>query len=369
MEGDTSVMNKQTLCSTAVRIILIPVLTMISFLGTSQAAAMPFFEALPSLDAQVDKPAAVAVDGAGWVYVVESTGNRLRIFAQGGGQLAEITGLAKPISAAVDGAGRIYVGSAQLGSVTVYDEDRRELFKLGEGNGEFWEPADIDLDASGRVYVTDRAGNTIRIYSSSGQYLQSIGTPATTPPAGNGQLWCPASLAIDPASSELVVLDQQQTWDPYARTWIHGARIQFFSMDGAFLRSYEKFGYDQNAGQLIKPAGVAVDSSSRVYVSDSRLQKIMVYDNTNTFLGIIDNSLAPLRTPMGMALSSTGRLYVAAMLAGRVDVFGLDDYEALPDPGNAPPMKQKRKKPKKYKKVDSGAVRKTPIFKRPRETR
>ncbi|MHB1349069.1 MAG: BACON domain-containing protein [Desulfobulbaceae bacterium] len=295
----------------------------------AQAATMAAFHALPSLDAGVDKPTAVAVDAVGRVYVAESMSNRVRVFAQGGGLLAELTGLSKPISVAVDGAGRLYVGSAWQGSVTVYDQDRRELFKLGGGDNEFIEPADIDLDESGRIYVTDKGGNTIRVYDAAGRYLRSIGTPATTPPAANGQLWHPSSLAIDPASLELVVLDQQQLWDNYARTWIDGARIQFFSMAGEFLRGYSKFGYDLDAGQLIKPAGVAVDALSRVYVSDARLQKVMVYDNVNTFLGMVDNNAAPLRTPLGLAMAGTGRLYVAALLAGRVDVFGIDAYAAL----------------------------------------
>ncbi|RJX23543.1 MAG: hypothetical protein C4563_01595, partial [Desulfobulbus sp.] len=54
---------------------------------TSQAATMAAFDALPSLDAGVDKPTAVAVDAVGRVYVAESMSNRVRVFAQGGGLL------------------------------------------------------------------------------------------------------------------------------------------------------------------------------------------------------------------------------------------------------------------------------------------
>ncbi|MHB8789380.1 MAG: BACON domain-containing protein [Desulfobulbaceae bacterium] len=301
----------------------------VASLGTAQAVTIPSIIALPSLDASVDKPTAVAVDGAGRVYVAESMSNRVRMFAQGGGLLTEITGLAKPISVAADPAGRIYVGSAWQGSVSVYDGSRTFLFKLGVGDNEFTTPVDIDIDGGGQIYVTDQDSNTIRVYNPAGQYVKSIGIPGTTPPAGNGQLWHPCSLAIDPVTSELVVLDQQQVWDNYAKTWIDGARIQFFSMAGAFLRGYAKFGYNMDSGQLVKPVGVAVDPLSRVYVSDARLQKVMVYDNSDVLLGIIDNSAAPLRTPLGLAMAATGRLYVSALLSGRVDFYGIDSYSAM----------------------------------------
>jgi DNA-binding beta-propeller fold protein YncE len=308
---------------------ILSLIAAVASLGTAQAVTIPSIIALPSLDASVDKPTAVAVDGAGRVYVAESMSNRVRIFAQGGGLLTEITGLAKPISVAADPAGRIYVGSAWQGSVSVYDGSRTFLFKLGVGDNEFTTPVDIDIDGGGQIYVTDKDSNTIRVYNPAGQYVKSIGIPGTTPPAGNGQLWHPCSLAIDPVTSELVVLDQQQVWDNYARTWIDGARIQFFSMAGAFLRGEAKFGYNMDGGQLVKPVGVAVDPLSRVYVSDARLQKVMVYDNSDVLIGMIDNSTAPLRTPLGLAMAATGRLYVASLLSGRVDVYGIGSYSAM----------------------------------------
>ncbi|MHB8810804.1 MAG: BACON domain-containing protein [Desulfobulbaceae bacterium] len=319
-------MKTKNSSTSVVRTLLILILAGIGFtFGPAQAATMASFTALPSLDAQVDKPTGVAVDGAGRVYVAEAMNNRVLIFAQGGSLLATIPGLAKPISVAVDAAGRIYVGSAWQGSVTVFDSARKELFKLGTGDNEFIEPCDIDIDGSGQAYVTDKDNNTVRVYNTAGQFVRSIGTPGS----GNGQLWHPCSLAIDPVSSELVVLDRQQFMDNYAKTMIDGARIQFFSMDGSFKRGYAKFGYDMNAGQLVMPVSVTVDSANRVYVSDARLQKVMVYDNANALLGMIDNSAAPLRTPLGLAMAASGRLYVSALLSGRVDSYGIGSYAAM----------------------------------------
>ena len=320
-------MKKGNLGTSALYSLLVLVLSGIAFtLGAAaHASSMALFDPLPSLDSRVDTPSAVTVDGQGQVYVAESLNNRVRIFARNGGVLATLTGLAKPVSVAVDGLGRIYVGNALKGNVTVFDSGRRELFQLGTGDGEFSEPADIDIDSAGQVYVVDQGRHAIRVYNASGQLVRSIGIRGN----GDGQLNHPSSLAIDPATSELVVLDHKQIMDTYSGGMIDGARIQFFNMAGAFLRGYAKFGYDKTTGQLVKPIAVTVDRASRVYVTDARLQKVMVYDNTNTFLGMIDNSRMPLRTPLGLSMSANGRLYVASLLTGRVNVFGIDDYSAM----------------------------------------
>lgn len=329
-------MKKKNVGTTALSSLLaIALAGLFTLAGTGFAATMATVDPLPSLDGDVAKPTAVAVDGAGRVYVAESLNNRVLILSQSGALLAKLTGPSKPISVAVDTAGRIYVGSALLGNVTVFDNNRNELFKLGGGDQEFGEPTDIDIDVDGLVYVTDKTNDTIRVYDGSGGFLRSIGSPGN----GNGQLHQPISLAIDAnaldasgqPAPELIVLDQQQLWDSYARTMIDGVRIQFFAMDGTFLRVQTKaiFGYDYNAGQLVKAQQVTVDNASRIYVTDTRLNRILVYNNTDTYLGFIDNEAAPLRTPMGLSLSATGRLYAASLQGGRVNVFGIDNYTAM----------------------------------------
>jgi hypothetical protein len=110
---------------------------------------------------------------------------------------------------------------------------------------------------------------------------------------------------------------------------INGARIQFLEMDGTFKRGYYMFGYEMDNGELIMPQHIAVDNQSRVYVSDSRLQKVMVYDNNGDFLSMIDNPDSPLRTPLGLPVGKTNKLYVASLLAGQIEIYGLDSYIGL----------------------------------------
>ena len=320
-------MKKEKIGASEFISLLILVLAVMAFtLGDpAHAVTLPVFDPLPSIDVQVDNPTAVTVDSQGRLYVVESEGNQVRIFTQSGQHFATLSGLNKPISVAVDGTGTIYVGSALQGSVTVFAADFVEKFKLGSGNGEFNDPVDIAIDSSGQIYVVDKGNSTVQVYSAAGVLLKSIGTVGNN----NGQLYHPTSLAIDPVSLELVIVDRQQVLDEFTGASIDGARIQFFGMDGTFRRGYSKFGSNMNAGQMSKPSHVAVDSECRVYVSDSWWQKVMVYDKSGVFLGMINNINHPLLTPLGLCMSASNRLYVSSLRRGMVDVFGIDAYSAM----------------------------------------
>ncbi|MBU0664413.1 MAG: hypothetical protein KJ990_07720 [Proteobacteria bacterium] len=278
---------------------------------------------LAPLTAQVDTPTIVTIGPDGRVYIAETSNNLVRIFSPSGSLIHSITGLSKPISLAVDAGGRIYIGNLGRGNVEVYDTSFAYLFKIGQGNEEFGQPNDIDIDASGLIYVVDKTNSAIKLYNPDGTYNSSLGQSGNN----NGQFHHPVSLVIDTATNELVVLDLQQRRDTFnPDTMIDGARIQFLQLNGTFKRGYAKFGYHMDNGELVMPMHIAVDDQSRVYVSDSRMQKVMVYNNNGAFLSVIDNASKPLRTPMGMAMGKTNKLYIASLPAGQVEIYGIDSY-------------------------------------------
>lgn len=301
--------------------------------GSVQAAILPAYETLPVLDAGVRNPAAVAVDTQGRIYVAETKMNQVRIFSQGGVLVGQIQGLAAPKSVAVDDAGNIYVGCLGQGGqgyVTVLDSSRSFSHKL---EGVFTNPTDIDI-AGGQVYVTDNgygisASGGVWVYNAAGERMNFTSIPAIADSQNvAGEIWHPRSIAIDPVSSEVVILDMKLIPDKYNRNALTDVpRIQFFTMDGTFLRSYDKFGYNLSVGELNSARQLGVDAASRIFVTDSAHNKVLVYDNANTFLGTMDNSKNPLRTPGGLSMSATGRLYVASL--ERVEVFGIENYSSM----------------------------------------
>ena len=74
---------------------------------------------------------------------------------------------------------------------------------------------------------------------------------------------------------------------------------------------------------LLKPYGVATDHAGRVYVSDTGLGAVVVFDRSARQVRLLGNGgRAHLATPMGIAIDELGRLFVAD--AGLNQVLCLD---------------------------------------------
>ncbi len=307
---------------------LVCFLMFFSFLSplTALAEILPTFTRLPPISAQIKSPTGVALDRQGRLYVVETKSNRVKIFAQNGRFLHAITGLQEPVSVAASEDGKIYIGNKKKGNVSVFDSKYSLLFKLGQGDGEFAFPCSITVDSlSHIIYVADRENSTVRAYNQDGSFNSILGQAGN----GNGQFIEPISLAIDAVAAELIVLDQQQKPDTFYGIMINGARIQFFDLNGNFLRGYTKAGYKMENGDLARPVHIAVDKASRLYITDSLWQKVLVYDNNDTFLGQLHDPSNPFRLPLGISIGLSDRLYTASFLGNRVEVFGIGDYTAM----------------------------------------
>jgi len=294
------------------------------------STTLPSFERLAPISEAVQTPTGLAIDQQGRIYVTETTSNTVLVFSQGNRLLHSISGQQEPVCVTVGANGRIYIGNKKTGNVTVYDKQYSLLFKLGRGDGEFGMPSAIAVDnISNTIYVADSTQSIVKLYTGNGSFSRTLGQPGN----GNGQFHQPVSIAVDTAAGELAVLDWQQRPDTFYGTMINGARIQYFDLNGNFLRGYSRFGHNIDAGQLAKPIHIAIDGASRLYATDSLKQKVIVYDTNNTYLGYIDDAAHSLRTPIGLAIGSTNRLYVSSLLARRVEVYGLDQYS---DMGIAP---------------------------------
>lgn len=284
------------------------------------ATVMPGYDRLQPITSNVNAPTAVALDHNECLFVAESINNRVLVYSQSGQYTATISGLSRPISVAVDNNERIYIGNKDSGNVEVYDADYSLLFKLGAGDGEFTQPNDIAVDnGTGAIYVADKGEDTIKVYNADGTFNISIGSSGS----GDGQFHGPSSVEIDEAAGELVVLDHQLTQDMYGN-WIDGARIQFFDMNGVFKRSFSKYG--NQVGQMFRPQHVTVDDQSRLYVTDSFHNVVIVYDSIGTYLGDVYDVDNPLRTPLGITAGRSNRLYIASLSTGKVEVYGLEPY-------------------------------------------
>lgn len=286
---------------------------------TSAGSEMPGVDALQPVTCGLTSPTAVAMDKGSRLYVTDSYSNSVVLYGQSGTFIDDFPGFAQPISIAVDSRGRIYVGNKGRGNVEVYDQNFKLLFKLGGGDGEFSRPNDIAVDKSGHVYVVDKNNNIVKIYSSGdGKQTGTLGSPGT----GSGYFTLPVSIAIDEVAGEIIALDRP----PKTSAEVPGARLQFFDMSGGFLRSSEGivttiFGPDE--GQLSGPERITVDRQSRVYVTDSILNSVIVYDHAGCFVGHIFESVEHPLTPLGITIGDNNKLYLASHAGSSVEVYGI----------------------------------------------
>jgi len=268
----------------------------------------------------------VAVDSGGRLYVTESSAGRLLVFSPDGTFVREKAGLARPVGVAVSPDGKILVGLAGRGRVEAFDPDLVPLFALGKGDGEFSLPLGIAVDSRGIVYVADGKADRVRVYDGVGAFLFSFGESGDA----DGRFRFPAAIACDDASQEIVVTDLPST--PQGG---QGARVQVFSRDGVFKRRFASFGMGE--GLLVKPLGVAVGGTGRIFVSDAYQNVVQVFDGGGTFLFAVHDPARPVRTPLGIALGpGSGTLYVASLNTAQVAVFGTG--EGGGDDGGGPTL-------------------------------
>jgi sugar lactone lactonase YvrE len=86
-------------------------------------------------------------------------------------------------------------------------------------------------------------------------------------------------------------------------------------------------------GQFYRPKGVVVGPDGRIFVSDSTLNVVQVFDGRGRVIGCLSDAEGrPLRFahPMGMTFDRTGRLYVVELAANRVAVVTLSGRKDSP---------------------------------------
>jgi len=297
-------------------------LCLLVLFGVSEAAEMPVYGRLLPISAALSAPNAVALDSGGGVFAAESSSNKVNLYTQSGAYIKTLSGLDKPVSLAVDEDIRLYVGNKDRANVEVYDADLQLQFKLGTGDGEFTHPGAIAVDSSGKVYVVDSGADKIKIYNSDGSYDSEFGGYGS----GNGQFNFPTSIAVDEGRGELIITDLQLI--SVSGEQVEGARVQVFDKAGVYKRSFGEYGVGE--GKIAKTLGVAVDSESRVYVTDSLQHVVHVYDSiSGEFLGTIFDVSDPMRNPMGVAIGMGNKLYVASLTTRTVEVYGIEPYAEM----------------------------------------
>jgi len=132
------------------------------------------------------------------------------------------------------------------------------------------------------------------------------------PGANPGELMWPAGIALD-SQENVYVTDE----------WLN--RISIFDQDGKFLSYWGTSGSDD--GELTGPSGIAIDRQDVLYIVDSRNHRVQKFTKDGKFLstwGSLGNAPGQFNAPWGISIDHLGNVYVADHKNHRVQKFTPD---------------------------------------------
>jgi hypothetical protein len=297
-------------------------------------------------EARFDHPSAVAVDGAGFVYVADTSSQTVREISPGG-SVSTLAGFPR-VGGSTDGTGAaanfFYPGGiASTGSGVIYVADtgnhtiramntpgavttlagRAGVKGDADGTGSqalFAYPYGIAIDGSGHLFVSDSNNNTIREVTTGGVVTTLAGSggfPAGSADGSGGaaRFSSPAGVAVDGAGNVYVADSGNST----IRKIAPGGAVTTLAGTAGSTGSSDGLG---GAAQFNTPEGVAVDAAGNVYVADTRndtVRKITPGGQVTTLAGVAGQTgsgdgaggSARFNGPYAVAVDGSGNVFVS----------------------------------------------------------
>jgi sugar lactone lactonase YvrE len=290
--------------------------------------------------AKMLRPYGVVLDSQNNVYIADTNNLRIRKIDTNGiittiasNDNKDATQLRGPYGITVDSTFNVYFSDFLAHRVNKIDSNGIITTIAGDGTGGYSgdnglalgaqlnEPRGITVDNEGNLYIADAGNHRIRKIDTDGiittvagdgtiiQTGSSIGGPIFSGAYGGdeglataAQLDSPSDIAID-KQGHLYITDTDNN------------RIRKVDTDGIITTVA--------SDELNQPIGIAIDSEGNVYIADSKNHLIRKIDTDGVMTTIAGSgaqgysgdekagTAAKLYSPKGIALDSTGKLYIA----------------------------------------------------------
>jgi len=295
----------------------------------------------PATAAQLAFPAGLALDGAGNLYIVDSTNVRIRKVLAGTGTIStiltqqsfgmpniQLSGLA------ANPAGNLYIPESgnsfvwQLtpaGALTQVAGAPGSGAYTGDGQPALQTalntPVEVTLDTAGDLYISE--ARRVRCVTAATGIINTVAGDGTFGFSGDGGsaltavLNTPTGLVLNNGS--LYIADQNND-----RVRAVAASGTISTVAGNGTPSYAGDGLPAVSASLFGPDGLAFDSSGNLYIADARNNRVRRVDPSGMITTFAGNgtsagfggegdpaTLTPLNSPQGVVPDLAGNVYVS----------------------------------------------------------
>jgi uncharacterized protein (TIGR03437 family) len=318
----------------------------------------------PATNAFLNSPSGVAVDAAGNIYIADTGNNEVRKVSASTGVISAYAGsttggfmgdggaatsaqLHGPTALALDSAGNLYIADTQNNRIRMVNKSGIITTVAGGGpnNGVIGDgglatsanlnsPRGLMVDSAGNLYIADAGNNRVRKVTTNG-IINTVAGNGTTGMSGmvgdggaaiNASLSVPVGMALD-SSGNLYIAD---SGDNLIRKVTTNGTIESIAGNGesGFSQGDENLAI---YSELNSPEGLVVDGSGNIYFADTGNEIIREVTPAGIISTIAGNQgvgnsgdggpagAASLDTPEGIALTSTGAIYIANAASGYQD--------------------------------------------------
>ena len=286
---------------------------------------------------QLKKPAGIAVDGDGKIYVADFRNNRIQIFNFDGSfdSFINLDGRVHGIEIADD---KIYVvkwfgGNEQL---TEFDELphieilHKDGTKISSIPGPK-RPVDIAIDNFGKIYATDYLTGTIQIFNTSGSLLKTLTVPSVLDKTETTNPQCTAEI-ICSKNAKLTGITLDPSGNIYVTDFLNHRVIKLDS-SGNILFEFKV--PPEEGGNFSRPTNIEInDLTGDVFVTDNS-DRVLVFNSSGNFLytfGESGHNVGQFSAPHGITIDDFGYIYVAEYLNHRIQIFyPVDSFQISPN--------------------------------------
>ena len=181
---------------------------------------------------------------------------------------------------------------SKVAPIMKFDPSGKLMVSFGASMFSF--PHGLAVDRDGNVWVTDGKSHIVVKFAPDGKVLMTLGHK-DAPGASNDSFNSPSDVAIA-ANGDIIIADG------------HGGktndRMVKLSKDGKFIKAWGRHG--SAPGEFDTPHGIALDSTGRVFVADRVNSRVQVFDPDGNFVA----EWKQFGRPSGVFVDKNDILYV-----------------------------------------------------------